>query len=457
MILTLEVNGPQASALGAARRKVFGVEGGTIGRLPDNDWVLADPYVSGRHAIIRFFDGAFHIEDTSRNGVFVNTPEDRVIRGRPHVIESGDRILIDPYEIEAMITDHSNEPAVHSGGGRQDAPYIPEDSVFGPRDGSPLSHDPLQVVPHDPLQGLGLEPHSPPASRASAPPIPDVSGGSPWGDHYRPPAVVPGPPAAPEQIPANWMDSGFNIPPAPPQQPPAPPARPASPPGSLSQGRPPASAAAPAAVPAAPSQMSGQPDSGGLGALLRAAGVSDGSVTPELARDFGQIMRVVVTGVMDVLKARQATKDEFGLGMTTFKRTDNNPLKFSADVEDALHNLFVRRQNTAYLGPVNAFEDAFDDMRNHQLAMLAGVRVAFEAMLSEFHPDHLQEQFDRQQKKGALASIGGKRYWDQYREWIHDMVADADRSFRELFGDEFARAYEEQLKKLKAQGRSAKG
>jgi type VI secretion system FHA domain protein len=203
--------------------------------------------------------------------------------------------------------------------------------------------------------------------------------------------------------------------------------------------------------------MSGQPDSGGLGALLRAAGVSDGSVTPELARDFGQIMRVVVTGVMDVLKARQATKDEFGLGMTTFKRTDNNPLKFSADVEDALHNLFVRRQNTAYLGPVNAFEDAFDDMRNHQLAMLAGVRVAFEAMLSEFHPDHLQEQFDRQQKKGALASIGGKRYWDQYREWIHDMVADADRSFRELFGDEFARAYEEQLKKLKAQGRSAKG
>jgi type VI secretion system FHA domain protein len=158
-----------------------------------------------------------------------------------------------------------------------------------------------------------------------------------------------------------------------------------------------------------------------------------------------------------VLKARQQTKDQFGLGMTTFKRADNNPLKFSADVEDALHNLFVKRQNTTYLGPVDAFEDAFEDMRNHQIAMLVGVRVAFEAMLSEFHPDHLQEQFDRQVKKAALVSMPARlRYWELYREWIRDMVRDADRSFRELFGDEFARAYEEQLKRLKAPGPRSK-
>jgi predicted component of type VI protein secretion system len=89
--------------------------------------------------------------------------------------------------------------------------------------------------------------------------------------------------------------------------------------------------------------------------------------------------------------------------------------------------------------------------------MLVGVRVAFEAMLSEFDPDHLQEQFDRTVKKAALVSIPARlRYWDLYRDWIHDMVRDADTSFRELFGDEFARAYEDQLKKLKAQGRSGK-
>ena len=45
MILTLEVIGEQAQDLGASGRKTFNAIGGTIGRLPDNDWVFPDPYV----------------------------------------------------------------------------------------------------------------------------------------------------------------------------------------------------------------------------------------------------------------------------------------------------------------------------------------------------------------------------------------------------------------------------
>src|ERR1044071_8210579 len=101
MILTLEVTVAQSNAAGYERRKVFGAEGGTIGRLPDNQWVLPDPCVSGRHAIIRFIEGAFHIEDTSRNGTYLNSPTDPIIRGRSYPIKSGDWIKIDPYEIIA--------------------------------------------------------------------------------------------------------------------------------------------------------------------------------------------------------------------------------------------------------------------------------------------------------------------------------------------------------------------
>ena len=191
-----------------------------------------------------------------------------------------------------------------------------------------------------------------------------------------------------------------------------------------------------------------------LSAVLAGAGLDPSAVTPELARSFGQILRVVVSGVMDVLQARQRIKDEFGLRMTTFRPADNNPLKFSANVDDALHNLLVKR-NAAYLGPVEAFEDAFGDVRTHQMAMLAGMRTAFESMLAEFDPERLQEEFDRQSKKGSLLSVPAKlRYWDLYREKFGDMVRDAEASFAELFGDEFARAYEQQLERLKAQGRS---
>ena len=173
-------------------------------------------------------------------------------------------------------------------------------------------------------------------------------------------------------------------------------------------------------------------------------------MTPELEGNFGQILRVVVAGVIDVLQARQRLKDEFRMRVTTFKAAQNNPLKFSANVDDALYNLLVKR-NAAFLGPVDAFEDAFDDIRNHQMAMLAGVRVAFEAVLAQFHPDRMQEEFDRQ-ARGSLVP-GKLRYWDQYRERFNDMVSDADASFRELFGEEFAKAYEEQLERLKARDR----
>jgi len=185
-------------------------------------------------------------------------------------------------------------------------------------------------------------------------------------------------------------------------------------------------------------------------ALLAAAGIDSARVTPELSRQFGQILRVVVSGLMDVLRAREKIKDEFRMRATNFKATDNNPLKFSANVEDALHNLLMKR-NPAYLGPVEAFEDAFEDLRNHQMAILAGMRVAYASMLAEFDPAPLQEEFDRQVRSGSFLSGSAKqKYWDLYRIRFHDMVKDADTSFRRLFGDDFGKAYEEQLLRLRA-------
>ena len=64
MILTLEITGAHEKTPSAEYRKVFHATGGTIGRLPDNDWVLPDPYVSSHHAKIRFVNGTFQIEDT---------------------------------------------------------------------------------------------------------------------------------------------------------------------------------------------------------------------------------------------------------------------------------------------------------------------------------------------------------------------------------------------------------
>jgi type VI secretion system FHA domain protein len=184
---------------------------------------------------------------------------------------------------------------------------------------------------------------------------------------------------------------------------------------------------------------------------MAGAGVPDGALTPEVSRQLGQILRVVVGGLMDVLQSRQRIKEEFRMQQTIFRPSDNNPLKFSVNVEDALHNLLVKR-NPAYLGTVEAFADAFDDLRDHQLAMLAGMRVAFEAMLREFDPDRLQEQFDGRLGKGSLVPTK-LRYWDLFRASRAEIVKDPEAAFERLFGEEFRRAYEEQFRDLKAQRR----
>jgi type VI secretion system protein len=572
MPLTLEVVGQKAAQMGSAVRKVFQT-GGTIGRLRDNDWVLPDEYISGRHAKITFSNGSYLLDDTSTNGVFVNSPQNRMTKGKPYALRDGDTIYIDDYEVRVTLAAESAAVPGYSSrdsygapgsspGGR--APLIPDDPMFEDAIGSSAAPNDT-----DPLALLGIQDAHPLPSGPSAA---SLASNSPMSDHYRPPTAPPPPPPppprpqraappppsggsvipddydpfapddapapragprpappsapapappprsmapsrpapetatpayrpaplpetpAPRARPAAPPETTILPPPRPeapaeavmppprpaPARPPAPPRTPAPPPGmqvpsaAPPQRVPPAAAAAPRtpapsdppAPPATQAPSWAQPieagsrraSSGGsdldFATMLAAAGVDSSRITPELATQFGQILRVVVSGLMDVLRARERIKDEFRMRMTTFKQADNNPLKFSANVDDALHNLLVKR-NAAYLGPVEAFEDAFQDLRNHQMAMLAGMRVAYESMLAEFDPQRLQEDFDRQVKGGSFLSGPAKlKYWELYRNRFHDMVKDADTSFRNLFGDEFAKAYEEQLAKLKTLGRA---
>jgi type VI secretion system FHA domain protein len=383
----------------------------------------------------------------------MNSAENRLAPGRPYALKSGDRIFIEPYELRVSIAE---EPATPF---HDDDPFArPASSLLEPSILTPIPEAGGDVV--DPLLLLDPAPNLEPARKAPA--AKDLERGSLLDDHYRAPSVIP--PQAPPRSDAPLIPHGYDplapddgtasFPPQPsaPIEPVAPPVREANPPTPppLPRSQPSPRSATPPPLPdsgtAAKEYSEVSPD---LADMLAGAGLDGAVVTPELMRSFGQILRVVVSGVMDVLQARQQIKDEFRMRMTHFRAADNNPLKFSVNVDDALHNLLVKR-NPAYLQPVDAFVDAFDDLRSHQIAMLAGMRVAFESMLAEFDPDRLQEEFDRQLNKGSLLSVPAKlRYWDLFRDKCRDMVKDPETSFRELFGEEFAKAYEDQLRRLK--------
>jgi type VI secretion system FHA domain protein len=463
VILTLEVSAPQGVKPGLLRRQQFGEEGGTIGRDAKNSWVLADSEVSSRHARITYRNRAFYIEDNkSTNGISLNSLDNRLVPSRPYALKSGDRIFIRPYEIYVSIADDTGLPAPRPlVGSSVDADPFSGDDPFAQR--LPVPGPGSDEIDGQELNPLKLLPPQKALPRRKMPLAQDLEKASLLEQHYHPPGIRP---VVPEQSDPLSIPIDYNplepdepkvasVPPLEVQRP-----EPTAPEEPHEAGR--------FAPPAPPfdrarkrtsevaSDIGDSADAANptLADVLAGAGFEGVAVTPELASCFGQILRVVVSGLMDVLHARQQIKEEFRLRLTHFRPADNNPLKFSANADDALHNLLVKR-NAAYLGPVEAFTDAFEDLKHHQLAMLEGMRMAFEAMLAEFDPDRLQAQFDQQLSKASLISKPAKlRYWDLYRDFCKAMIKDKEANFLKLFGEEFASAYDEQFRRLKADNRA---
>jgi len=460
VILTLDVVSPP---LGSASRQTFREDGGTIGREHSNTWVLSHAKVSGLHAIVSFRNGTFYIEDRSRNGVCLNSVDNRLERGRAFALAAGDRLFIDPYEIRVSVDRDDDAYAAGEAGfrparsphARLDADPFDIDDPFAPQPLAPAEAPSADLSRHelDPIQLLNLG--GEPARPRQAPNSRDLEGGSPLAGHYRPPAVMPDPPDLPlasnSGIPANYDPLAPEEPPPPPRpaprprpkpvHEPPPPPLPAPPPPRMAPVPPPPDLPPPADLPPRPVERAPAapvPPSAGsadFAAVLAGAGLEPSSISPEVAQDFGRILRVVVSGVMDVMRSRQQIKDEFRMQVTRVRPVENNPLKFSANVDDALHNLLMKH-NRAYLSAVEAFEDAFADLKHHQLAMLAGMRVAFEAMLAQFDADRLQAEFDRQGNKGLVPAKF--RYWDLYRERREEMAKDPEATFWRLFEDRVA-------------------
>jgi type VI secretion system FHA domain protein len=166
------------------------------------------------------------------------------------------------------------------------------------------------------------------------------------------------------------------------------------------------------------------------------------AASPELT----QMFHIAVDAMMDVLRARAELKNSFRLPATLIQRSENNPLKFAPTAQDAVNKLFAP-PGSGFLSGNAALNDAAEDIRNHQMAMLSGVRSAFQSVLAHFDPARIEQETEGSTRRLALG--GRPRHWERYKEQFDALTRNPDECFRRLFGDEFARAYEEQLARLK--------
>ena len=155
---------------------------------------------------------------------------------------------------------------------------------------------------------------------------------------------------------------------------------------------------------------------------------------------LGEVYREMVEGMMMILRARTKEKSEIRADRTVINREKNNPLKILPLAEDAM-KIMIMRKHPSYIDATVAVNEGFTDIMKHQMAMRAGIQAALGETLKRFEPLGFEKRFD----EGIVFQKKAK-CWDAYSKAYPGLVVEA---MENLFGDTFAKAYEEQMRMLR--------
>ncbi|MEM0937135.1 MAG: type VI secretion system-associated FHA domain protein TagH [Pseudomonadota bacterium] len=339
----------------------------------------------------------------------------------------------------ASPTDHFAAPGAASGG----AAIIPDDweddLLAPPTPPAAPSVDAPPAAPFDPPPGrpgsasdpFGEDGDSqPPIPATPRPGIPDDFdlGDGPLAPPE--PATPPAAEAPPRAADLSGAGSDTIVPEARPDE---------APPRSA-----PAAVVAPAAAPA-DTDAAAQ-------AFLKALGADDVRVdppdlVPTMSR-LGHVLRIFVAGLREVLMTRTSIKSEFRIQQTVITAGGNNPLKFSISPDQAIEAM-VKPKAKGYLDAADAAEEALKDIKAHEVAMVSGMEAALKGVLRRLDPAELEGKIEAGGGLGGMLKSKKARYWEVYEKMYAEISDQAENEFHELFAKEFARAYQEQLEKLK--------
>ncbi len=433
MELELRVISAERHILGQNATKVFGTIGGLIGRAEQCEWCLPDPrrHISGQHASISFEDGCFYITDLSTNGTYINQQTDSIAKGVPCPLKDGDLISLGDFQLEVRIYPDGRPASVRS-------------------EECDDSNTVISTESEDPL--LCYQQHNP-SPKAGARPRSLLESGKPSGleSPFMPPEIMPETVDHDQSLKISKVAAPVHL----------------NPRGGSDQGKsqtqtnPPVLTAIvqpETAVDNKPARESGVDNDSKklLEAFCRGMGVApsvfdkvDAEAVLEMA---GRSLSDCVNGMVAVMKQRAKMKNEFRIDMTYVKNQNNNPLKFSANRQQALRHLF-RPEKGAFLSLDESFAECFDDILAHQLGVMSGAQQALEKIMARFNPSLLERRWEESKARGISVSGKRARYWEAFKELYRELDSEDDL-FNRLFGDAFIKGYEQsidQIKKSKTQ------
>lgn len=425
-MLRLRIVSDQRRTLGERSTAAFSVEGGTIGRSADNDWVLPDPlrYVSAHHARVLFREGHYYVQDVSTNGVYVNDDmEPLAKRGSSgYRLASGDVLRMGEYQIVAAI---DADAAREDGAAAAVPTTIHSLRPLGRRVerdiGAQLNVEELlvPVIDLDPVLPVGAYGQSVDSGRvrslagAQAPEVPLLA------RTFDPPAPVPAEDPLEETSHADRM------------------ARLAE-----AVGR----------EPRATNGAAYADAHGGLDAFCRGAGL-DPSLLPADAANrvlhlAGRLFREALVGFKDLERTRGEIRNRFRIELPPPDPDDPRP-SLGSPVEDLAVALFVQHEGRR-LDSVQWLRETVDVAKRHEGATEQALRSAFVEFLDRLDPAELEARFERAARRGKARPADKAQYWELFTSFYRNLIEMPADQLPHTFVEAFAAAYREAMKKAPA-------
>jgi type VI secretion system protein ImpI len=349
-----------------------------IGRESPRDWVLPDPqlFISGRHCEVVPEGDAYVLYDVSRNGTFLNGSQQRM--KSPHRLAHGDTLVIGAYVVSvsiasmaAVASDTWGYPATAGGAPAHTASY--DEDIWGapsgiaspPMDKRLFAEGAAQIAEGPDFVGSHLaipvaQPMLSPQARAVLPPAAGLAEFSPLSGAgaglYAGGAAVPG---AGESMP-----QAFGAVP-------------------LSQ--------APAERPLRAGQDESLLTAFREGARLPPHALGNRNPN-EIMREIGSLLAMITDQVAQLLRARASAKAMVRTSnRTMIGARDNNPMKFLPDPVEALEAM-LSRGRPGYLDGPRAFQEAFADLKGHEMATYAAMQRALARLLEDLSPEAIESK-----------------------------------------------------------------
>ena len=380
--------------------------------------------ISKSHARVYFEQEDLFLSDSSTNGTLLN---DEVLKGEVRQLEDGDRIVIGPYEFRVNIEDPIHMPlSLFDEDEDENAPHAPDTNdqeIFDLWGGDEVPGPPPAPPAWPQRHPLNDGPESNVVLRPPAPVVRDENVTT--TPVFNPVDFDPSPPLVREEEPTpasadREKPGSRQLTPIPPRVPPGP-------------------------MPSSLSETDGGTKS--WEAFLRGAQIEDGevpAVTDYVAHfeRMGQLFQLFVSGTLQLMKARDAVRNHFGMENTIFHSEANNPLKLT-NVESALANLLRPRAARGYMEGENAVAEAMKALAEHEHALIAATRDGLDSLFEPLRPQNFE------QKKGTggaswFTRVGARgRAWEGFCHEYERYVG--NRAYMDQYREQFSKTYEDEL------------